>query len=112
LLFVNDPACPAAGDVLRIWYSTDHSLEGLDGATATTIPAQHAGLLALGAAGFAVTSRRVTVAETANLNEGAARNLREWGEERLVSFYQHLRDLARRAAAVAGGTAALPALDR
>lgn len=37
---------PAVGETVRVTYTAPHALDGLDGATATTIPAHHAGAVA------------------------------------------------------------------
>lgn len=112
LLYVTDPAEPAAGDVLRLWITTHHTLDGLDGATTTTVPEEHATLLAQGAAAFAVLQRRVLVSETLNDNEWAPRNLKEWAEARMAEFRRQLEGLARQSAARAAGLAPGPPLDR
>lgn len=112
ILYITDVEEPAAGDVVRIWTTARHTLNGLDSATVTTVPDQHVSLLAQGAAAFAVLQRRVTVSTAVNDNEWAPRNLREWAEARLADFYRQLDELARQAAARAAGLAPGPALDR
>ncbi|MGC9320619.1 MAG: hypothetical protein ACP5KN_21480 [Armatimonadota bacterium] len=112
ILYIDDYEEPNTGDVVRIWHTTDHTLNGLDSATATTFPDRHASVIARGAAAFAATQRRLTILEQANLNEWAPRNLREWAERQLSIFYQELQDLAQKAAALSAGTAPMPDLDR
>ena len=112
LLYIDDGGEPAASDVVRIWYTTDQTLEDLNSAAATTFPQRHAGMIAQGAAGFAATQRRVTLSENVNLNEWAPRNLREWGEAQLAGFYEQLETLVKARAALAAGIAEMPALDR
>jgi len=112
LLYITDVEEPAAGDVVRIWYTAPHTLNGLLSATATTVPPAHDTLIAQGAAAFAVLQHRVYIAQAVNDNEWAPRNLREWAETRLADFYRQLDVLARQAAAIAAGIASGPALDR
>ena len=112
VLYIDDAGEPAAGDVVRLWYTLDHTLEDLDTATATTFPDPHATLIAQGATGFAAVSRNVTVQEQVNVNAWAPRNLREWAETQLRRFYATLDALARRQAALSAGLAPLPPLDR
>ena len=94
-LFVNDPQEPQDGDTVRIWYTTDHTLNGLDAATETTFPDRHASVLALGASAFAASSRRVTILEELGANTWAPRNLREWAEAQLQRFYAQLTSSER-----------------
>jgi len=112
ILFVNDPDEPVTGDKVRIWYTADHTLNLLDSATATTFPTRHDSIIVQGASGFAAAARRVTILEDVNLNEWAPRNLREWAELQLTTFYNALEEIAARQAALDSGTAAAAALDR
>ena len=112
ILFVNDSDEPASGDVVRIWYTADHTVTDLDAATSTTLPSRHESILVQGASGFAAAARRVTILEQVNLNEWAPRNLREWAELQLTTFYNALEEIATREAALDSGTAPTAALDR
>jgi hypothetical protein len=47
---------PATGEQVRIHYATVHTIAGLSGATATTVPTRHLDLIAEGAAGYALLS--------------------------------------------------------
>ncbi|MCJ7736046.1 MAG: hypothetical protein MUQ10_01855 [Anaerolineae bacterium] len=112
ILYVNDPDQPASGDTVRIWYTADHTLTDLDAATATTLPTRHESILVQGASGFAAAARRITLLEQVNLNEWAPRNLREWAELQLTTFYNAIEEIAARNAALDSGTASAAALDR
>jgi len=112
ILFVNDTDEPVTGDKVRIWYTADQTITDLDTATTTTLPTRHESLIVQGASGFAAAARRVTILEEVNLNEWAPRNLREWAELQLTSFYNALEQIATREAALDSGTAAAAALDR
>jgi len=112
ILFVNDTDEPDSGDKVRIWYTADQTITDLDSATTTTLPTRHESLIVQGASGFAAAARRVTILEEVNLNEWAPRNLREWAELQLTSFYNALEEIAAREAALDSGTAPAAALDR
>ena len=112
VLHINSTALPRAGDVVRIWYTAPHTLDGLDGAGGTTFPAEHASVLVLGATAYAALSRSVTLLEEANVNAWAGRNLREWAELQLARYRHELERLARQAAAQGSGIATAPPLDR
>lgn len=107
LLYINDDEEPASGDVVRVWYTRLHTLNGLDSATTTTIPFDAETLIVVGASGFAAQER---VQET----EGnfVPVRLREWADARLREFDRGLKAVGRRVAARAAGIALAPALDR
>ena len=107
LLYVDDPDEPQTGDVVRLWYTRPHTLNGLDAATASTISLQDETLLVIGASGFVAQEY---VQDTAS--RYVPRKLREWADARLKEFERGLKALARRQAARFSGIAAVPALDR
>ncbi len=112
ILYINDPDEPASGDVVRLWLEQDHTINGLESATATTIPTNHTHVLTWGAAGFAALSRALKVAELSNVNKWAERNLREWGESQVNKFLDELDKLARANAAAQSGIIPASPLDR
>jgi len=107
ILFVKDGDEPQTGDVVRLWYTRLQTLNGLDGASTTSIAEQDTNLIVVGAAGFAAEER---VQEQPQ--RSVPRKLREWAEARLHEFERGLKQIARRQAARHSGIAALPALDR
>ena len=107
VLYIKDGSEPASGDVVRVWYTSTHSINGLDSATATTIPDDVETLIVTGASGY-VTQERVQE----DPGYSTPRKLREWSEARLKEFERGLHQVARRAAARASGIAAMPAVDR
>jgi hypothetical protein len=107
LLFTNEPNEPDSGDVLRIWYTCDHTINGLDSATATTILDRDANIIVVGAAGFAAQER---IQEEEHY--WGKRDLREWGAQRLLEFEQALARIARREGSRHSGVAPTGDLDR
>jgi hypothetical protein len=93
--------------VIRLWYTRAHTLNGLDGAAATSIADDSIELLVAGASGFAAQER---VQESAT--RYVPRKLREWADERIGEFERGLRRLAKRHAARHSGLTKLPTLDR
>jgi hypothetical protein len=57
-LFIKSANEPAANDVIRVWYERPCVLNGLDGASTTTIPAGAENLIVTGAVGY-VTEERI-----------------------------------------------------
>jgi len=91
ILYIDDEDQPAAGDVVRIWYTTPHTLNGLDGAEATTIPVQDVGALVVGAAALAAQSRAIELAEELNVDRDVVDRLTAWADTQLKSFRAQIR---------------------
>jgi hypothetical protein len=89
---------PQAGDELRLWYRRPHSLEGLDGASVTTVRLEHEGGIAGGAAGYALLARAVDLVETAEVDLYQAGLLAALGRARQKEFQAWLGRLRGQAA--------------
>ncbi len=85
---------PQAGDVVRIFYSAEHSLDGLDGASGTTFPDRHASIIATGAAGFCAHSRALDLTEQVAVDREAAERLMTWARRTLLDFEDQLKRIA------------------
>lgn len=96
-LFFSDErgAQPQAGQKVRLWYATPHSLEGLDGAALTTLPSEHESLLVSGAAGYAAMSRAVDLIETSGADLYGVGLLGVWAQRQLREFRRALQELQR-----------------
>ncbi len=82
--------CPAVGDALRVRYRKTHSLEGLDGATATTVPAALRATLAMGGACYAAQLRARQAIENPALPADSVERLRAWATELERAFFVEL----------------------
>lgn len=96
-----DGRIPRAGEGLRLFYTGMLKLDGLDGATQTTLPGRDEALAALGAAGQAALSRALDLMETPSQDLYAVTLLAVWGRSRLKEFNAGLE--ARRAASARRG---------
>ena len=85
---------PAAGDVINLVYAANHTISGLDGGCATTIPPVHNDMLALGAAGHAAVDRSIQITEQMTQRASNAAILANWGAARLQEFRAALSLLA------------------
>lgn len=112
ILYINDDNEPAVGDVVRVWYTTPHTLSGLEAAAATTFPANHDTYLVTGAAGYAALTRAISRTEKLNVDGWTHKRLNDWSNELLTQFNKALRMLASQAAAQASGIIQSPPLDR
>ncbi len=111
-LWIDDGLEPQAGDVVRVFYTARHTLNGLDAATVTTLPDDQASLIVVGATGHAARSRALSVADRVNVDGWTSQRMNEWGEAQLKDFRNGLARLSRQAAARASGIAGAPLLDR
>lgn len=84
---------PSRGDQLRVYYTRLHTLD----AASSTIPAQLADTVAMGAAAYAAFAWAGYAANRVNLGgEGTARRYRLWGNQRMEAFQIALGRLAAR----------------
>jgi hypothetical protein len=103
---------PQSGDTMRVFYTAMQTLEDLDSATSTTIPLDDESLIAIGAAGFAATSRAVDLAEKVTLDRLTGQQVRAWGLSKLQEFRSGLRAVAKRMALESKSDVELPPVDR
>ncbi len=103
ILFIDDRSEPAAGDVVRVWYTKMHTIEDLDSAGSTTIPVDDEGTIVTGACHFAAQIRSAELAESLTAHKDVVNNLRKYASEQGTNFrYQaqmELRAYVRRAKA-------------
>jgi hypothetical protein len=91
-IYVTDDYEPTSGDVVRVFYTKLQTLNGLDSETTTSILLDDETLIAVGACGYAATSRAVDLAEQV--------------------FRSGLKTVGRRMALEGKGDVELPDLDR
>jgi hypothetical protein len=97
-LYLADGHEPQAGDVMRLFYYMQRTINGLDGATATTVHAEDELLIVTGGAGHAAVQRAVGVVEGINVHGYVTLNLHTWGQQRLDEFRDGLASAAAREA--------------
>jgi len=108
VLFLNcdTGAQPQLDDELRLWYSVPHTIQDLDSASVTTLPAPHESLIAIGAAGHCAFARATDLAETTGVSAVSTPNLAALGSRWLREFRNRLNGL--RAYAQAHGVSCAP----
>lgn len=111
IIYISGAYVPAAGDVLRLFYTKAQTLDDLDGATVTTFSTESDSLIVTGAAGFAATSRAVDLAEGIALDAVRAQTVRAWGLSKLQDFRAGLRRISKREAGHNSSRVTLPPLD-
>jgi hypothetical protein len=112
VLYLDTGTEPAIGDVVRVWYVAMHQLEGLDSATATTLPDDAETIVLTGAAGLAAQARAAELPESLNVDSDVVKRLTTYAAARLADFHAWLTLKARQNAAKASGIAPAPRLDR
>ena len=91
LLYIDDRTAPTAGQVIRVWYTKQHTINGLDSATATTLPAEDVDVIISGAAHFAARARAVELAESATVDDAVVERLRKWADDEGSAFRYGVR---------------------
>jgi len=92
-LLVDDPPTGDGSDDILVIYAAEHTLEGLDGATASTLWPQAEEAVVLGAAGYAVEQLALSLVGTVTIDDAPAR-YGAWAAQRLRQFYETLEELA------------------
>jgi hypothetical protein len=102
---------PQSGNVMRVFYTTQQTLNGLSGATETTFPADDEGLIALGGAAYAATTRSVDLTEQVTLDRTTAAQIRAWGLATMQEFTAGLKRVTARHALQRSALVKQPKLD-
>ena len=84
---------PSAGDDLRFFYTTSHTIDGLNLATETTTPDSWAPVILTGAAGYAAVAHAAHLARTFNQPPRAADQMLTYGRALLEDFRKALRNI-------------------
>jgi hypothetical protein len=84
-LLVDEP--PATGDVIRIWYTTEHTLSD----STRTYPADDEDLLALGAAAYAALERESYSTERITIDDQTQLEYQRWGERSMRQWQYELK---------------------
>lgn len=83
-----DGSQPQTGDNLRLWWTKPHTVNTLDGATATTLTSEGKALVAMGAAGSAALSGALDRSEVLDRD-----TLRKWGSAMQSEFRSRLEKI-------------------
>ncbi len=89
---------PEIGQVARVFYHMGHTIEGLDGATATTLDATAEELVTTGAAAYAALQYAQSSINTVTVNGWTPRQLQEWATVRLQQYKEGVDAIRRRRA--------------
>jgi hypothetical protein len=85
---------PDSGDVARVFYTKPHTINALDSATTTTVPANDEHLLVRGAAGLCAMTRALDLTEQVTLDRTTPTMVLTWGKDMYRNFQDTLRHIA------------------
>jgi hypothetical protein len=102
----------SSGETAHIFFDVVQTLDGLDSADETTLPAEDWSLIVTGAAGYAAMSRALDLGEQVTLDRDVPTKARTWAGDKLQTFRQGLAALARAQALRGRSHVELPPLDR
>jgi hypothetical protein len=80
----------AAGEVLTITYSGEHTIDNLDSASGTTIPVEHEEFICIGAAGYALNQRVASRLESVNLNDDTLQRMMQIAQANISFFLTYI----------------------
>jgi hypothetical protein len=94
ILYIHDDSEPAAGDVIRVWYTLPHTIQNLDSASTTTMDATLQALMVTGGAGYAAQIRAIELTEQVTADPGVTNKLNDWARNQIAEFRTQLRNIA------------------
>jgi len=93
-LFLDVDDDPDAQYKIRLFYDQVQTLEGLDGATATTLNNAEKSVLVLGAAGYAALAKGRDLMNEVTIGSDVPQGYMDWGKARLSEFGQRVYGLS------------------
>ena len=94
-IYILDGDGPASGDVVRVYYHKLHTIEDLNSATETTVPAQDEEVVVLGAGGFAALEKARGSVGEAGVSTETPEHWLKWATGRINSFNVQLTEIRR-----------------
>ena len=95
-LEISDAPSGDATEKIRVFYTVDHTINGLDAAGATTLNAQAEQIMILGAAAFAVQQQAQYKTGRVNVSADDPKTWLQWAEIRLHHYREAIRNLIDR----------------
>lgn len=90
---------PQVDDVVKIIYTTAHTMDGLESATTDTFPAAHLNILIVGASAVAALNRAAALSESVGSRSSDTNQLQVWGKaqyELFITLLDALRSFSAR----------------
>lgn len=97
ILYLKVDECPQVGDdPLRVFYTKQHTLNGLDSATVSTYYEEDEEVLVLGATAFAAMQRVRYTIDAVNATAEVPANFKAWANARMKEFEDELKRIGRK----------------
>lgn len=87
---------PQIDDEIRVWYTKRQTIQNLDSEAATTVLPDHETLLVTGAAGFALQSYAIDIANSITPNRRSSESFAKSGDKLVADFRAQLLKLPQR----------------
>ena len=95
-LHTDDGPSGDAADDIRLFYTAQHTIEGLDGESTSTLDAQGDDLIVVGAVAFAALQHAGDLVGAVTVSGRTPRQMMDWGNLRMQAFDEGLGKLANR----------------
>jgi hypothetical protein len=95
-LYILDGDEPASGDVVRVYYHKQHTIDGLAGESTTTVPGEDEEVVVVGAGAFGALQKARSAVGTAGVSTETPEQWLRWGLERMTEFNEALGAVRRR----------------
>jgi hypothetical protein len=87
---------PQSGEVARVFYHKNHTINGLDGESSTTIPAYDEEVVVIGAGAYCALQKSRASVEEAGIAADTPEHWLDWAVKRLDDFNERLRQVRQR----------------
>jgi len=87
---------PASGEVVRVFYFKEHTINGLGGASSTTVPAEDERVVVLGAGAYAALQKARSAIGEAGVSTETPEHWLKWALSRMEAFNQALASVRAR----------------
>jgi hypothetical protein len=95
-LYISSGDEPAVGETVRVYYQQEHAIDGLDGASETTVPGEDEEVLVTGAGAYAALQKARGSVGEAGVSTKTPEHWLEWGMNRMAAFNEALHRVRTR----------------
>jgi hypothetical protein len=96
ILYISSGDEPVGGETIRIYYHKEHTIQGLGGASETTVPAEDEELLVTGAGAYAALQKARGSVGEAGVSTETPEHWLQWGKSRTAAFNEGLQRVRNR----------------
>ena len=96
VLYISSGETPEAGETVRVYYHKAQTIDGLDGASSTTVPSLDEEVIVQGAAAYAALQKARGAVGEAGVSTETPEHWLAWGLNRMEAFREALRAVRAR----------------